>query len=143
MTISLTAVFIPILFLGGIVGRLFHEFAVVIAVSILVSGFVSLTLTPMLSSRFLRPHEHDEKHGRAYQITEAGYDWLLAKYKGSLEWVMIHRPLAMAFSFAILVGTVVLFILVLAASRSRSRTRRASSPPASSRSPRGSGAEAR
>src|SRR5512140_282000 len=65
MTISLTAVFIPILFLGGIVGRLFHEFAVVIAVSILVSGFVSLTLTPMLSSRFLRPHEHDEKHGRA------------------------------------------------------------------------------
>jgi HAE1 family hydrophobic/amphiphilic exporter-1 len=112
MTISLTAVFIPILFLGGIVGRLFHEFAVVIAVSILVSGFVSLTLTPMLSSRFLRPHEHDEKHGRAYQITEAGYDWLLAKYKGSLEWVMIHRPLAMAFSFAILVGTVVLFILV-------------------------------
>jgi HAE1 family hydrophobic/amphiphilic exporter-1 len=112
MTISLTAVFIPILFLGGIVGRLFHEFAVVIAVSILVSGFVSLTLTPMLSSRFLRPHEHGETHGRAYQVTEAGYDWLLSKYKGSLEWVMMHRPLAMAFSFAILVGTVVLFILV-------------------------------
>ncbi len=81
MTISLTAVFIPILFLGGIVGRLFHEFAVVIAVSILVSGFVSLTLTPMLSSRFLRPHEHDEKHGRAYQITEAGYEWLLAQVR--------------------------------------------------------------
>ena len=70
MTISLTAVFIPILFLGGIVGRLFHEFAVTIAVSILVSGFVSLTLTPMLSSRFLKP-EHGKKHGRAYQITEA------------------------------------------------------------------------
>ena len=112
MTISLTAVFIPILFLGGIVGRLFHEFAVVIAVSILVSGFVSLTLTPMLSSRFLRPHEHGEQHGRAYQVTEAGYDWLLARYKGSLEWVMNHRPLAMAFSFAILAGTVVLFALV-------------------------------
>jgi len=112
MTISLTAVFIPILFLGGIVGRLFHEFAVVIAVSILVSGFVSLTLTPMLSSRFLRPHEHGETHGRAYQVTEAGYEWLLGKYKSSLEWVMNHRPLAMAFSFAILVGTVVLFILV-------------------------------
>jgi len=112
MTISLTAVFIPILFLGGIVGRLFHEFAVVIAVSILVSGFVSLTLTPMLSSRFLRPHEHGETHGRAYQVTEAGYVWLLAKYKGSLEWVMNHRRLSMAFSFAILVGTVVLFMLV-------------------------------
>ena len=112
MTISLTAVFIPILFLGGIVGRLFHEFAVVIAVSILVSGFVSLTLTPMLSSRFLRPHEHGETHGRAYQVTEAGYEWLLGKYKGSLEWVMNHRPLSMAFSFAILVGTVVLFVLI-------------------------------
>ncbi len=112
MTISLTAVFIPILLLGGIVGRLFHEFAVVIAVSILVSGFVSLTLTPMLSSRFLRPHEHGETHGRAYQVTEAGYDWLLGKYKGSLEWVMNHRPLSMAFSFAILVGTIALFMLI-------------------------------
>ena len=91
MTISLTAVFIPILFLGGIVGRLFHEFAVTIAVSILVSGFVSLTLTPMLSSRFLRPHAHDEKHSRAYQITEAGYEWLLARYERRLDWVMNHR----------------------------------------------------
>ncbi|HTE45434.1 MAG TPA: efflux RND transporter permease subunit [Gemmatimonadaceae bacterium] len=112
MTISLTAVFIPILFLGGIVGRLFHEFAVTIAVSILVSGFVSLTLTPMLSSRFLKPHDHDEKHGRAYQITEAGYDWLLARYKGSLEWAMNHRPLMMAFSVLILAGTVVLFMII-------------------------------
>jgi HAE1 family hydrophobic/amphiphilic exporter-1 len=112
MTVSLTAVFIPILFLGGIVGRLFHEFAVTIAVSILVSGFVSLTLTPMLSSRFLRPHEHDEKHSRAYQVTEAGYDWLLARYKGSLEWVMNHRPLTMAFSLLILLGTVGLFMAI-------------------------------
>jgi hydrophobic/amphiphilic exporter-1 (mainly G- bacteria), HAE1 family len=112
MTISLTAVFIPILFLGGIVGRLFHEFAVTIAVSILVSGFVSLTLTPMLSSRFLRPHAHDEKHSRAYQVTEAGYEWLLARYKGSLEWVMNHRPLTMAFSLLILVGTVGLFMVI-------------------------------
>jgi HAE1 family hydrophobic/amphiphilic exporter-1 len=112
MTVSLTAVFIPILFLGGIVGRLFHEFAVTIAVSILVSGFVSLTLTPMLSSRFLRPHEHGEKHNRAYQVTEAGYEWLLGKYKGSLEWVMNHRAVTMVFSFGILVGTVVLFMLV-------------------------------
>ncbi len=111
MTISLTAVFIPILFLGGIVGRLFHEFAVTIAVSILVSGFVSLTLTPMLSSRFLRPHA-SQKHGRAYQVTEAGYDWLLARYKGSLEWVMNHRPATMIFSFLILAGTVVLFVLI-------------------------------
>jgi len=112
MTVSLTAVFIPILFLGGIVGRLFHEFAVTIAVSILVSGFVSLTLTPMLSSRFLRPHDHDEKHSKAYEVTEAGYDWLLGKYRGSLEWVMNHRPLTMVFSLLILVGTVGLFLVI-------------------------------
>jgi HAE1 family hydrophobic/amphiphilic exporter-1 len=111
MTVSLTAVFIPILFLGGIVGRLFHEFAVVIAVAILVSGFVSLTLTPMLASRFLRPHAA-EQHGRMYQTTEAGYDWLVGRYASSLRWVMAHRRLTMAFSAGILVGTVVLFRLV-------------------------------
>ena len=66
----------------------------------------------MLSSRFLRPHEHDEKHSRAYQVTEAGYDWLLARYKGSLEWVMNHRPLTMAFSLLILLGTVGLFMAI-------------------------------
>jgi HAE1 family hydrophobic/amphiphilic exporter-1 len=111
MTISLTAVFIPILFLGGIVGRLFHEFAVTIAVAILVSGFVSLTLTPMLSSRFLVPHG-DEMHGRVYQITEAGYQWLVKRYENSLLRVMNHRALTMVFSFAILAGTVVLFMLI-------------------------------
>ncbi|HEY4306950.1 MAG TPA: efflux RND transporter permease subunit [Gemmatimonadaceae bacterium] len=112
MTISLTAVFIPILFLGGIVGRLFHEFAVVIAVSILVSGFVSLTLTPMLSSRFLRPHSHDEKHGKMYNVTEAGYDWLLKIYERSLHWVMDHKKTTMVFSVLILAGTVGLFVLI-------------------------------
>ncbi|HWH50479.1 MAG TPA: efflux RND transporter permease subunit [Gemmatimonadaceae bacterium] len=111
MTISLTAVFIPILFLGGIVGRLFHEFAVTIAVSILVSGFVSLTLTPMLSSRFLRPHG-TEKHGRAYQATEAGYVWLVKKYETGLLWVMAHRRSTIAFSALILAGTVGLFMIV-------------------------------
>ena len=112
MTVSLTAVFIPILFLGGIIGRLFHEFAVVIAVSILVSGFVSLTLTPMLSSRFLRPPAHDAKHGRVYMATENGYNWLLKKYEVSLHWVMGHRATSMVFSLGILVGTVVLFRMV-------------------------------
>src|SRR3569833_3682415 len=85
MTISLTAVFIPLLFLGGIIGRLFREFAVVIATSILVSGVVSLTFTPMLSSRFLRS-EKDKKHGRFYNATERGYDWLLEKYSVTLGW---------------------------------------------------------
>ncbi len=111
MTISLTAVFIPILFLGGIVGRLFHEFAVTIAASILVSGFVSLTLTPMLSSRFLRPHT-EQTHGRLYQITEAAYEWLVQKYGTSLLWVMQHRRTTIVFSGLILVGTVVLFVII-------------------------------
>src|SRR5207244_5954472 len=85
MTLSLTAVFIPILFLGGIIGRLFHEFAVVIAVSILVSGVVSLTLTPMLSSRFLRP-PHDVKHGGVYNAIERVWERVIALYETSLGW---------------------------------------------------------
>ena len=111
MTLSLTAVFIPILFLGGIVGRLFHEFAVVIAVSILVSGFVSLTLTPMLSSRFLRPHA-GEQHGRVYMAIEHFWERVLALYDRTLRWVMQHQRVAMAFSLAILVGTVALYKVV-------------------------------
>ena len=99
MTVSLTAVFIPLLFLSGIIGRLFREFAVTIAVAILVSGFVSLTLTPMLSSRFLRSQK-DAEHGRLYNATEHGYDWLLDQYKWTLDWTMRHRPLTMAFSAA-------------------------------------------
>jgi hydrophobic/amphiphilic exporter-1 (mainly G- bacteria), HAE1 family len=111
MTISLTAVFIPILFLGGIIGRLFHEFAVVIAVSILVSGFVSLTLTPMLSSRFLKPHG-GETHGRFYNAIETFWDRVLAAYSRTLGWVMMHRRLTMAFSLLILIGTGVLYKVV-------------------------------
>jgi hydrophobic/amphiphilic exporter-1 (mainly G- bacteria), HAE1 family len=111
MTISLTAVFIPILFLGGIIGRLFHEFAVVIAVSILVSGFVSLTLTPMLASRFLRSHA-GETHGAMYNAFERGYDWMLAKYEKSLHWAMEHKRSMLGFGGAILVGTVLLFMIV-------------------------------
>jgi HAE1 family hydrophobic/amphiphilic exporter-1 len=111
MTISLTAVFIPLLFLGGVIGRLFREFAVVIATSILVSGAVSLTFTPMLSSRFLRP-EKGKQHGRLYNATERAYDWLLDQYKWSLDWVMDHRGLSMIFSLFVLIATGVLFKLV-------------------------------
>ena len=77
MTVSLVAVFIPVLFMGGIVGRLLREFAVVISVAILVSGVVSLTLTPMLGSRFLR-HTASESHGRIFQWSERQFDRLLA-----------------------------------------------------------------
>src|SRR5260370_18810034 len=83
MTISLAAVFIPVLLMGGIVGRLFHEFAVAIGAAILVSGFVSLSLTPMLCTRFLKPHG-DEHHGRLYQASDRAFHRLLPFYEHGL-----------------------------------------------------------
>jgi HAE1 family hydrophobic/amphiphilic exporter-1 len=111
MTLSLAAVFIPVLFMGGIVGRLFHEFAVTIGSAILVSGFVSLTLTPMLCSRFLRP-AREAHHGRLYEASERVYARALAWYERTLGWVMDRRPLALAVSALILLATVVLFAVV-------------------------------
>jgi HAE1 family hydrophobic/amphiphilic exporter-1 len=111
MTLSLVAVFIPVLLMGGILGRLFHEFAITISVAILVSGFVSLTLTPMLCSRFLKP-EHSQRHGRAYQAIEQVYLDSLKLYEVTLAWVMDHRRAALLVSLAILIGTVVLFQVV-------------------------------
>src|SRR3989475_2437577 len=111
MTLSLAAVFIPVLFMGGIVGRLFHEFAVTIGAAILVSGIVSLTLTPMLCSRFLKP-SREAQHGRFYDASERVYERVLHWYESSLGWVMERRPAALAFSAAILLATVVLFVLV-------------------------------
>ncbi|HEX3866671.1 MAG TPA: efflux RND transporter permease subunit [Gemmatimonadaceae bacterium] len=108
MTFSLAAVFIPFLFMGGIIGKLFHEFAVTIGVAILVSGFVSLTLTPMLSSRFLKS-DHGKARGRLYQATESFYDAWLGLYERTLAWVMQRRPLTLVFSFIILVATAYLF----------------------------------
>ncbi len=108
MTISLAAVFIPLLFMGGILGRLFREFAVTIAVSILVSGFVSLTLTPMLCRLFLKAHS-DEKHGAVYNATERVWDAILGFYRRTLHWVMGHRRTTLAFSAATLGATVWLF----------------------------------
>ena len=108
MTLSLTAVFIPVLLMGGILGRLFHEFAVTIGVAILVSGFVSLTLTPMLCSRFLRPPK-EAKHGRFYEASERVYQRSLAWYERSLNWVMDRRRMAVWFSLGILAATGVLY----------------------------------
>ena len=101
MTISLAAVFIPVLFMGGIIGRLLHEFAVTIGVAILVSGFVSLTLTPMLCSRFLR-NTHNDRHGYLYQKSEAVFDAMLHSYQWSLKKVTAHPRVTMAFSLVIL-----------------------------------------
>jgi HAE1 family hydrophobic/amphiphilic exporter-1 len=109
MTTSLSAVFIPIMFMGGLIGMLFHEFGVTIAVAILVSGCVSLTLTPMLCSRFLSP-VHTAKHGWLYNWSEAGFNSALHAYERSLVWVMRHRPVMLGLSALTLVIMVVLFI---------------------------------
>ena len=112
MTLSLVAVFIPILFMGGIIGRLFSEFAVTIGVAILISGIVSLTLTPMLCSRFLKPVDHHQPRGRLYAATERGYEAMLNVYKHSLRWFLEHRGLTMLFLVVIVGLTVVLFRMV-------------------------------
>src|SRR5207249_9317236 len=111
MTLSLVAVFIPVLLMGGLMGRLFHEFAVTIGAAILVSGLVSLTLTPMLCSRFLKA-EHAEVHGRTYAAIEGVYQRSVNFYGRTLRWVMNHRRAALAFSAAVLLGTAVLFMWV-------------------------------
>jgi HAE1 family hydrophobic/amphiphilic exporter-1 len=110
MTFSLAAVFIPILFMGGIIGKLFHEFAVTIGVAILVSGVVSLTLTPMLASRFLRS-SHGKEQGRFYRTTERMYERWLHGYERSLAWVMARRRATLVFSAVILVLTGALFVI--------------------------------
>jgi len=109
MTLSLAAVFIPVLFMRGILGRLLHEFAVTIATAILVSGVVSLSLTPMLCSRFLRPPQ-EKKHGRLYLLFERGFDGMLHAYDWSLKGVLRHRFATLMASLGIIVVTGYLFI---------------------------------
>ena len=108
MTLSLAAVFIPVLFMGGILGRLLHEFAVTIIVAVLLSGFVSLTLTPLLCSRWLK-NEHEEKHGRIYRFCGAVFDRLLAAYRAALARVLAHSRLTMLAFAALFVATGFLF----------------------------------
>ncbi len=106
MTLSLAAVFIPLLFMGGIVGRLLHEFAVTIGAAILVSGFVSLSLTPMLCSRFLR---HQTSHGRFFNLGEQVFNTGLRGYNRSLRFVLRHKFATLMVSFGLIVATVYLF----------------------------------
>jgi len=108
MTISLAAVFLPILFMGGLVGRLFHEFAITIGAAILVSGFVSLTLTPLLCARFLKPHA-GERHGRSYQAIERGFDVIVRFYDRGLTWSLDHPRTVLAFSLVVLVAMIPLW----------------------------------
>src|SRR5215510_7244087 len=111
MTISLAAVFIPVLFMGGIVGRLLHEFAVTIGVAILVSGFVSLTLTPMLCSRFLRPQK-GRQHGKFYRGSERFFDGMLHVYEWTLKWSLKYRLTMLIVAALTLIATIYLFITI-------------------------------
>jgi HAE1 family hydrophobic/amphiphilic exporter-1 len=143
MTVSLVAVFIPVLFLSGILGRLFREFAITISVAILVSGFVSLSLTPMLCSRILKSFGHRRKseppaiaggpvadadeetgrdagesgtpaleHGRFWQITERGYDWLVGGYRWTLQIALEHRALTLMICGVLFLITIALFYII-------------------------------
>jgi multidrug efflux pump subunit AcrB len=111
MTVSLAAVFIPVLFMGGIVGRLLHEFAVTIVVAIIVSGIVSVTLTPMLCSRLLKSsaHERETRHGGIYRLSEAGFNILQRGYERSLDWSLLHRGFVLVLFFLSLAATVYFF----------------------------------
>jgi HAE1 family hydrophobic/amphiphilic exporter-1 len=111
MTLSLVVVFVPVLFMGGVMGRLLHEFAVTIACAVLISGFVSLTLTPMLCSRFLRPPTA-ERHGRIYSFTEKVFQGMLNVYQWSLRRVLNHRLTTIVVSALVLIATIYLFIRI-------------------------------
>ena len=111
MTVSLAAVFIPVLFMNGIVGRLLHEFAVTIVMTILVSGFVSVTLTPMLCSRLIKPASpgHSSSHGAFYRWSEASFLAMQAGYRRTLYWCLAHRRFTLGIFAASLVATIWLF----------------------------------
>ena len=111
MTLSLAAVFIPVLFMAGILGRLFREFAVTITVAILISGLVSITLTPMLCSRFLRPLGKG-RQGAFYRNTEQFFEGMRHSYEKSLGWVLRHRPVMVAVFLAVLIATGYLYVIV-------------------------------
>jgi len=111
ISVSLIAVFIPLLLMGGIVGRLFREFSVTVAIAIALSAFVSLTLTPMLCARLLKA-ETGEKPGRLSAALERGFDWLLGIYDRGLRWVLRHQPLTLGLMIATVCATAVLFVLI-------------------------------
>lgn len=111
MSLSLIAVFIPILMMGGIIGRLFREFAVSLSAAILVSLVVSLTLTPMMCSRLLRPVS-ERKHGRLYHLTEGVFNSLLARYRRSLEWALLHRAMMLIILLITISLNVYLYMII-------------------------------
>jgi len=111
ISVSLVAVLIPLLLMGGIIGRLFREFAIVLAMTIFVSMLVSLTLTPMMASRFLRSH-HDARHGRLYQLSERGFEAMLRGYERVLDLALNWKRTTLLMFFATLCLSVYLFVLI-------------------------------
>ncbi len=111
MTVSLVAVFIPVIFMGGIVGRLLHEFSMTIAIAVIVSGIVSVTLTPMLCSRLIKSakEEHGRRHNVFYRASENGFAAIQRGYARSLNWSMRHRPFIFVLFLLSIVSTVQLF----------------------------------
>jgi HAE1 family hydrophobic/amphiphilic exporter-1 len=108
MTVSLAAVFIPVIFMGGIVGRLLHEFAVTIVLAIVISGLVSVTLTPMLCSRFIKSSKHTE-HGKFYRWSENAFDTVQSGYERTLKWSIGHGPIIMGVFALSLAATIFMF----------------------------------
>jgi multidrug efflux pump subunit AcrB len=111
LSVSLIAVFIPLLFMTGIVGRLFREFAITLSIAVAVSALVSLTLTPMMCARLLKA-ESEEKHGRFFQFTEGLFQRLLNAYDTGLKWVLRHQRFTLGVAIATLVATIWLYIIV-------------------------------
>ena len=112
MSLSLVAVFIPLLFMGGLIGRLFHEFAVALSMAVIVSGVLSLTLTPMMCSRFLRAESSYGPPGPFYRACEAVYNWVLRGYESALRWVLRHQVFMLLVFVATLASTVWLYFVV-------------------------------
>jgi hydrophobe/amphiphile efflux-1 (HAE1) family protein len=109
---SLVAVFIPLLFMGGLIGRLFHEFAVTLSLAIIVSGVVSLTLTPMMCSRFLKPESAYKTTGRFYRASGRVFNWLLLGYEHGLKWVLRHQGFMLLVALTTFIATLGLYIAV-------------------------------
>jgi multidrug efflux pump subunit AcrB len=112
MSVSLVAVFIPLLLMGGIVGRLFREFAITLSLAVVISGFVSLTLTPMMCARLLKPEPPNHRPGALFRWSERGFDAMAGAYARGLDFVLRHRPATLAFSVLTLVATFWLYATV-------------------------------
>jgi hydrophobe/amphiphile efflux-1 (HAE1) family protein len=112
MTMSLVSVFIPLLLMGGLIGRLFREFAVTVSMAILMSGLVSLTLTPMMCGWLLRPHPEGGRDWRIVELLEVAFQRSLGAYDVSLRWALRHRPFMMAVMAATMVATVYLYVAI-------------------------------